>query len=67
MKTKWMFCVGLVGCGLSAPQGPADLPADPWKRAEEQRLEEVAETCGGQPWERGWLCPRSAAEVDTTS
>ena len=66
MARKWMLCMALVGCGLSDPQGPADLPKDPWKRTEEQRLEALEENCSGPSWERGWLCPRGEAEADTT-
>ena len=66
MARKWMLCMALVGCGLDNPQGPTDLPKDPWERTEEQRLEELGEPCSGQPWERGLLCPRGVADVDTT-
>ena len=66
MATKWMLCMALVGCGMSNPQGPADMPKDPWKRTEEQRLEAIEGNCSGPSWERGWLCPRGAADADTT-
>ncbi len=66
MARKWMLCMALVGCGLSDPQGPTDLPNDPWKRTEQQRLEAIEENCSGPSWERGWLCPRGVADADTT-
>ena len=66
MARKWILCMALVGCGLSDPQGPTDLPKDPWKRTEEQRLEALEEKCSGPSWERGLLCPRGVADADTT-
>ena len=66
MARKWMLCMALVGCGLSDPHGPADLPKDPWKRTEEQRLETLEENCSGPSWERGLLCPRGVVDTDTT-
>ena len=65
MKIKWLLCTALVGCGQSDPQGPADLPKDPWKRPEQERLETLEEACRGQPWERGLLCPGVVADADT--
>ena len=66
MATKWMLCMALVGCGMN-PQGPTDLPKDPWKRTEDQRLEAIEGKCSGQPWERGLLCPgRVVTDADTT-
>ena len=66
MARKWMLCMALVGCGLSDPLRPADLPKNPWKRTEEQRLEAIEEKCSGPSWERGLLCPPGEAEADTT-
>ncbi len=66
MARKWMLGMALIGCGMSDPYGPADLPEAPWQRTEEQRLEAIEESCRGLPWERGWLCPHGAAEADTT-
>ena len=67
MATKWMLCIALVGCGMSNPQGPADMPKEPWKRTEDLRLEAIEENCSGQLWERGLLCPgRVVADADTT-
>lgn len=66
MTTKWVLCMALVGCGVSDPQGPTDLPKDPWKRTEQQRLEAIEEQCSGPLWESGLLCPRGVADADTT-
>ena len=53
MAKKWMLCMALVGCGLGEPQGPTDLPQDPWKRVEEQRLEALEENAVARPGSAG--------------